>query len=95
MLQEFVITVVKKLMKTEFVHLEHPAAMYARVTKRTELGEYYEYNLKILDKDKQVDSRFPELPRIRSKQRHEVGSTVAVALLYGELNPYIIGEVVD
>lgn len=94
MLEEFVTTVIKKLMKTEFPHLEHPAAMYARVTKRTELGGYYEYNLKILDKDKQVDSRFPELPRIRSKQGHEVGDVVAVAMLYGELNPYIVGEVV-
>lgn len=94
MLEEFVKTVVRKMMKTEFSHLELPTAMYARITKRKEIGEGYEYNLKILDEDKRIDNSYPEIPRVRSKQGHEVGDIVAITMLYGKLNPYIIGEVV-
>ncbi|MCQ4924079.1 hypothetical protein NE686_13335 [Tissierella carlieri] len=94
MLEDFVKTAVRKQMKTEFPHLELPAAMYAKVTKRTELGEYYEYNLKILDEDKQVDDNFPEMPHVKSKQGYEVGDVVAVLMLYGKNSPYIVGEVV-
>lgn len=94
MLEEFVKTALRKQMKTEFPHLELPAAMYAKVTKRTELGGYYEYNLKILDEDKQIDENFPEIPHITSKQKYETGEVVAVLMLYGKMNPYIVGEVV-
>lgn len=94
MLEEFVTTALRKLMKTEYSHLELPAAIYAKVTKQTELGENFEYNLKILDENKQIDNNFPEFPRIVSKERYEVGTIVAVVMLYGKMNPYIVGEVV-
>lgn len=56
-------------------------------------GKWFEYNLKILTKDGDVDMRFPEVPGVKSKIQIEAGGTAAVALLYGELMPYIIGEV--
>ena len=56
-------------------------------------GKWFEYNPKILTKDGDVDTRFPEIPGVKSKIQIEAGGMAAVALLYGELMPYIIGEV--
>lgn len=56
-------------------------------------GKWFEYNLKILTKDGDVDTRFPEVPGVKSKIQIKAGGMAAVALLYGELMPYIIGEV--
>lgn len=56
-------------------------------------GKWFEYNLKILTKDGDVDTRFPEVPGVKSKVQIKAGGMAAVALLYGELMPYIIGEV--
>lgn len=56
-------------------------------------GKWFEYNLKILTKDGDIDTRFPEVPGVRSKIQIQAGGTAAVALLYGELMPHIIGEV--
>lgn len=56
-------------------------------------GKWYEYNLKIIDKNGSADERFPEIPGVRSMLQIKTGKKVAVGLLYGELNPCIIGEV--
>lgn len=56
-------------------------------------GKWYEYNLKILTKEGDTDSRFPEIPAVQSPIRLKTGTVVAVALLYGELIPCILSEV--
>ena len=56
-------------------------------------GKWFEYNLKILTKDGDPDSRYPEIPGVKSKIQIKAGGIAAVALLYGELSPFIIGEV--
>jgi hypothetical protein len=94
MVEEMVKSVLLKTLTTDFPFLQLPDFMKARVTRATEIGEWYEYNLKILDKTGVIDERFPEIPGVLSKVYVEAGKTVAVGLLYGELNPYIIGEVV-
>lgn len=94
MLEEFVKTVFKNLIKTEFSHLELPSLMCAKIVKRKEISTFYQYNLKILDENNQVDNSFPEIPNIKSRFNFQVGDTVAISLLYGKLNPYIVGEVV-
>lgn len=53
----------------------------------------FEYSLKILSKDGEADNQYPIIPGVRSTCQVEVGDTVAVTLLYGELSPYILGEV--
>lgn len=55
-------------------------------------GKWYEYNLKILTKDGQVDANYPEIPSVKSKHQIPDGGIAAVVMLYGELRPYIIGE---
>lgn len=56
-------------------------------------GKWQEYNLKVLDRDGNVDENFPELPSVKSKEQIKTGGKVAVGLLYGELNPVILCEV--
>lgn len=56
-------------------------------------GEWYSYNLKILDKDGSPSADYPEIPSVKSQFQIKSGRTVAVALPYGELLPFIIGEV--
>ncbi len=39
------------------------------------------------------DPRYPEIPGVKSKIQIKAGGVAVVALLYGELTPFIIGEV--
>ena len=54
--------------------------------------ELYEATLKILDKNRQPDSRFPEVPKVATDIPVLKDETVAVVLMYGECKPYIIGR---
>lgn len=94
MLEEMVKSVISKQLAADFPHLQLPSVLRAKVTRATPSGEWNEYSLKILDKTGDIDERFPEIPGVLSKVSVKVGKTVAVGLLYGELNPCIIGEVV-
>lgn len=55
-------------------------------------SHWQEYTLTVLDRFGNPDESFPPLPRVRSEKQFPAGSKVAVGLLYGELNPVIIGE---
>jgi hypothetical protein len=94
MLEDMIKNVVEKQIASDFPHLQLASFMRAQVTKVTASGEWYSYNLKILGKSGAIDERFPEIPGILSKINVEAGKTVAIGMLYGELNPCIIGEVV-
>ena len=54
----------------------------------------YVYSLRIIGRDGEPDSRYPVIPGVRSLIQADPGDTVAVAILYGALDPYIIGEVI-
>ena len=54
----------------------------------------YVYSLRIIGRDGEPDSRYPVTPGVRSLIQADPGDTVAVAMLYGALDPYIIGEVI-
>lgn len=54
----------------------------------------YVYSLRIIGRDGEPDSRYPVIPGVRSLIQADPGDTVAVAMLYGALAPYIIGEVI-
>lgn len=56
-------------------------------------GKWYEYSLKILTKTGDTDTRFPEIPGVKSKISLKAGDIAAVMLLYGDLRPFIVGEV--
>lgn len=48
--------------------------------------------LKILDKNKQPDIRFPEVPKVKTDIPVLKNEIVAIVLMYGECKPYIIGR---
>lgn len=54
----------------------------------------YVYSLRIIGRDGEPDSRYPVIPGVRSLIQTAPGDIVAVAMLYGALDPYIIGEVI-
>ncbi|EKS54343.1 hypothetical protein D186_23366 [Citrobacter freundii ATCC 8090 = MTCC 1658 = NBRC 12681] len=94
MLEQYVHAVVDKKIRQEYPHIELPGAVCARITK-AQLGEaYHTYSVKILDANREVDERFPEVPNVKSKDKFDQGDTVAVLLLYGQLDVFIVGEVV-
>lgn len=94
MLETMIKTVIDKTVKEDYPHLKLPGAVYARVIKVQDFGDYHEYNLKILDENGTIDEAFPEIPKVKSRLMIESGKTVAILLLYGQLNAYIVGEVV-
>lgn len=94
MIAEAITIGVKKVLDESYPHLLRPAVMYAKVTAAQNAGGYYVYSLKILDKNGEVDDGFKEIPGVKSKIQADSGATVAVALPYGELNPFILGTVV-
>lgn len=56
-------------------------------------GKWFEYSLKILNKDGGDSSQYPVIPAVKSMVQVEIGAVVAVALLYGELSLFVLGEV--
>lgn len=54
---------------------------------------WYEYKLTVLDRFGNPDEAFPALPEIKSRKQFREGAVAAVAFLYGELAPALIGEV--
>lgn len=92
MLEETVRGIIKKYLETKYPHALLPAVVRARVIRRKDMGAYYELTLKILDKNGGDYAGIPELPGVRSKSGYMAGTVVVAALLYGELNPYILGE---
>ena len=78
MMKNFVKQELDDQIKTNYPHMRYPPCIYARV--------------KILDKNKQTDTRFPEVPMVSTKVPVESGDIVVVILLYGECDPYIVGR---
>lgn len=73
----------------------HALKKYAelpRVASVRQNGELYEATLKILDKNKQPDIRFPEVPKVKTDIPVLKNEIVAIVLMYGECKPYIIGR---
>ena len=93
MLEEMIKAVFNKQIAVKYPHLQHPAFMRAQVTAATPAGGWRRYNLRIFGKNGELDDSFPEIPNVYSKLYFEGGETVAIGLLYGELDPVIIGEV--
>lgn len=94
MLEEFTKAAVDKIIAEDYPHLKLPAVVYATVMGQKSAGAWNEYTLAVLDRFGNRDESFPTIPGVMSKLGFEAGATVAVALVYGDLTPVIIGEVV-
>jgi hypothetical protein len=94
MMESMIKSVIDNTLKNDYPHVLLPLAVYARVTKVQDQYTYYDHDIKILDESMNYNEDFPELPRVKSKVRYEVGTIVAVLLMYGQLNAFIVGEAV-
>ena len=93
MMKMFVEQELGNQIKESYPHMQYPPCLYAKVVAVKRKGEeLYEATLKILDKNKQPDSRFPEVPKVATDIPVLKDETVAVVLMYGECKPYIIGR---
>ncbi|BFH11082.1 hypothetical protein J6TS7_02820 [Paenibacillus dendritiformis] len=95
MIQDMIQTVIDRRIKEHYPHVQLAAGMLAEVTKVKEGESVHEYNLKMLNESRTVDERFPEIPSVKSDKQLEIGDIVAVLLLYGQLDVYIIGKAVE
>lgn len=92
MMKKFVEQELESQIKQNYPHMQYPPCLYAKVVAVKEKEELYEATLKILDKNRQPDSRFPEVPKVTTDIRILKDEIVVVVLLYGECHPYIIGR---
>ncbi len=92
MMQKFVEQELENQIKQNYPHMQYPPGLYARVVSVKKKGELYEATLKILDKNKQPDIRFPEVPKVKTDIPVRKNEIVAIVLMYGECKPYIIGR---
>lgn len=94
MLKTFVKAEIDENINKEHPHLRYPASVYARVTGVSDHGSYNSYIIKILDKNKKEDHKYPEIPQVLSDGKFHEGEIIVVAFLYGDIMPYIIGKVI-
>lgn len=94
MLKTFVDHELDKRIQDEYPHLRYPAAVYAKITNVRKEADHYNYIIRILDKDKREDAKFPEVPKVKSNTAYESGDIVTVIFLYGNVMPYIIGRAI-
>lgn len=92
MMQLFVNQELENQMKEKYPHIQYPPCMYARVVSIAEELSQYKCTLKILDKNKNPDNRFPEVPNVITDKNIIEGEIVVILLLYGDCSPYIIGR---
>lgn len=95
MLETFVRKGIENEIKTNYPHIQHPAGMYAKIVQVKTDNEKYVYTLKILDKTLNVDNDFPEIPNVKSSIRAQKEDIVAVLLLYGGSDVFVLGGVND
>lgn len=66
MMKMFVEQELQNQIKENYPHMQYPPGLYAKVVSVRQNGELYEATLKILDKNKQPDIRFPEVPKVKT-----------------------------
>lgn len=92
MMKQFVTQELAERIRKNYPHMQYPSILYAKVMHVKDTEGQYEVVLKILDKNMQPDNRFPEIPKVATDMAFDKNDIVVVALLYGELIPYIIGR---
>ena len=91
MMKMFVEQELQNQIKENYPHMQYPPGLYAKVVSVRQNGELYEATLKILDKNKQPDIRFPEVPKVKTDIPVLKNEIVAIVLMYGECSLYQTG----
>lgn len=93
MLQDIVKSELENLIVERYHHLKSPLAVLARVTNSEGDGNgNYTVSLKILDKNKNDNNDYPEIPFVKTNMKFTEADIAVVILLYGEADPYVLGR---
>ena len=95
MMKVFVDREIDGQIREKYPHLRHPAGVCARIVKAgADSGQpgVYEYTIRILDENMNVDTQYPEIPGVVSALLLGKDEVVVVLLLYGGTDVYIIGR---
>lgn len=92
MLKAFVKKELDEQIKKRYPHMRCPPCVYAKVVNVKSKENVNICTLRILDKNKQPDTDFSEIPMIRTRLQVEKGNIVVVLLMYGDAMPYIVGR---
>lgn len=93
MLEDMINSVIDKKIAKNYPYMQLPPVVTAQIISVTQEGDFYKYDLKIIDKSGVIDEQYPTIPEVASKLQFDPDTIIAIALLYGELTPYILGEV--
>lgn len=94
MLQNMVENTIDNYIETQYAHLKTPSIVLARVVRTESNGQYLNVTLQILDRGKNPDTDFPEIPDVITNLLVQPEDITVVALAYGEC-PYILGRWLD
>ena len=81
MMKMFVEQELQNQIKENYPHMQYPPGLYAKVVSVRQNGELYEATIKILDKNKQPDIRFPEVPKVKTDIPVLKNESVAIVLI--------------
>ncbi len=84
----------RQMIGEQYPHIQYPAAHYAQVISKQQIGTSYIYSLRLLSSALQVDNSVPVIPNVKSKLSVDIDDIVVVVLPYGQLAPFIVGEAV-
>lgn len=92
MMKGFVEKELEYLIKEKYPHMQHPAAMRARVIYVSKSSRDTICTIRIIDKNNEIDERFPEVPYVETKIDIQVNDLVVILMMYGACDPYIVGR---
>lgn len=95
LLRKMITGIVLDTIRTRFHHMETPSNLYVKVVKVTEKSSYYEYSVKVLDSSRNIDSRYPEIPRIKCRKYYETGTVLIALSMNGELDLVLLEAVTE
>ena len=85
--EETIKKVVKRVIRTEYPQCSMPSMLRARITKIEPEG----YKLVVLDEELNRDTKYPEIPRVKSSATYEKGDVVVITFINGK-DVYIVGS---
>lgn len=91
-IRNFVKSVVRSVIKTEYPHARRPGSVLAKITNAEHMDDSLQrYTLRILDKAGNEDGQMPEIPNVISDRYYQEGNIVVIQYVNG-LYPYISGR---
>ena len=95
MLKGFVKRELANEINENYPHLQYPGALRARLISASKAEGIVTCTIKIIDKNGDIDQRFPEIPLVKTDLAVSAGDIVVVVLLYGTCTPFIVGRYLE